>query len=137
MLAASGGGDMKTYFEIDGLDYVVAISEAGDLAFALIGGASKKGPTYRSYDLFWDEPDYSDVDLLENSLKVFRKVKEILLQHLFAKRLWRLGFYATTERKTRIYRWLANRLAKELKEYLLVEYPPGEFNFYKQVSQVA
>jgi hypothetical protein len=122
---------MKTYFKIDGLDYVVAVSEAGDLAFALIGGASKKGSTFRKDDLFWDEPNYADVDLVSNSLKVFRKVKEILLQHLFTKRPWRLGFYATTERKARIYHWFANRLANELKGYMLVEHPDGVFNFYK------
>lgn len=124
---------MKTYFKIDGLDYVVAVSEAGDLAFALIGGASKKGSAFRKGDLFWDEPNYDDVDLVSNSLKVFRKVKEILLQHLFTNRPWRLGFYATTERKARIYHWFANRLANELKGYTLVEHPDGVFNFYKVV----
>ena len=30
--------------------------------------------------------------------------------------------------------WLAERLAKRLKKYQLVEYPPGVFNFYRLAS---
>lgn len=62
------------------LIYVLQIGEVGAAAFALVGGASKKGTAYKPdiYDLFRDEPRLDDVDLVPNAFTVFRKVTEIV-----------------------------------------------------------
>ena len=98
-----------------------------------MGGTTKKGSAYRNpcKDLFWDEPYFEDVDLGIDALKVLKKVKQILLAYVFNTRPGRIGFAASTNRKVGIYRWLAKRLASQMLVYNLVEYPAGEFNFYR------
>ena len=122
-------------FKIEGLEYGLTINASGTVWFSLLGGMTKKGTANRNpcTDLFWDEPNFEDVDLGVNTFKVFSRVKHILLNYVFSVKPWRIGFSASTDRKVRVYRWMAWRLARQLMNYNLVEYPLGEFNFYKQV----
>lgn len=124
---------MYQKFEIDKLEYGLGISQSGNVWLDLLGGATKKGLAYRSpcKDLFWDEPWFDDVDLGVNTFKVFRVAADILLQHIFSKRPWRIGFSASTERKVKVYRWMVARLLGRIPNYNLVEYPEGVFNFYR------
>ena len=126
---------MEKTFRIDGVKYRLGITPSGNVWLDLIGGATKKGSA-RPYpgDLFWDVPNFKDVDLNIDTFKVFNVVKKFLLEYVFAKRPGRIGFSASTTRKIRIYRWMAQRLARQLNRYNLVEYPAGEFNFYKRAE---
>ena len=129
---------MMEYFENDGLRYLVSISESGELGFALIGGQSKKGSAMRrpSEDLFWDEPRFDDADLNRDALAVYRKVQNLSLDYVFSNKPWALHFAATTKRKIKVYRWMANRISKKLTDYNLIEYPPGTFSFYRYAEQL-
>ena len=124
---------MHKRFNIDDLEYFLHINQSGDIWLDLEGGVTRKGSAWRSpcADLFWDEPNFEDVDLGINGLTVFIKVKNILLQHVFGMKPGRLGFSASTGRKIPIYRWMAHRLARQLRNYTLVEFPEGAFNFYR------
>ena len=124
---------MIEYFENDGLNYVVTISETGELGFALIGGQSKKGCALRcpSESLWWDEPRFDDADLNRDALAVYKKVQDFVLTYVFTHKVWLLKFTASTKRKARVYRWMAKRLSKKLFNYNLIEYPPGTFSFYR------
>ena len=127
---------MHKRFNIDSLQYFFHINQAGDIWLDLEGGVTRKGPAGRSpcTDLFWDEPNFEDIDLGINTLTVFIKVKKILLQHVFGMKPGRLGFTASSSRKISIYRWMAHRLVKQLRDYTLVEFPEGDFNFYRLAS---
>ena len=127
---------MIEYFENDGLEYVVTISNSGELGFTLIGGQSKKGSALRcpSEDLFWDEPRFDDADLNHDALTVYRKVQDIVLNYVFIHKVWLLRFTATTKRKAKVYKWMAKRLGKKLTNYNLIEHPPGTFSFYRYAS---
>jgi hypothetical protein len=129
---------METRFNIERLEYGLHISKSGNVCLDLMGGTTKQGSAYRNpcEDLFWDEPYYGDIDLGINALKVLRKAKRILLGYVFNTKPGRIGFAASTDRKVRIYRWMAERMAGEWKDYNLVEYPAGTFNFYKQYKPV-
>lgn len=124
-------------FTVDGLDYVLQIGEAGDVCFALVGGASKKGSARKAdkYDLFRDEPRLEDVELSGNVFAVFRKIKEIVLEYVYRAKPWRISFYANSPRKTAIYRRIAFRVIKNLYGFNLVEAPEGTFSLYKLVSK--
>ena len=126
---------MYKCFKIEGLEYGMGISESGNVWLDLLGGMTKKGSACRNpcKGLFWDEPCFDDVDLGINAFKVFSVVKRILLEYIFTTKPWRIGFSASTGRKVRVYRWMAVRLARQLKNYKLVEFPAGVFNFYKQL----
>ena len=127
--------ELKQTFKHEGLTYLVMISSSGGFGFELVGGNTPKGSAYdrkRANDLWYhDTPNYEDVDLLSNALPVYRKAAEILVEWFYTKRPWRVHFSASTERKVKIYRWFAARLAKRLGDYSLVEYPTGVFNFYR------
>ena len=127
---------MEQRFRIEGLDYRMGITRSGNVWFELVRGATKKGSASKNpcKDLFWDEPNFDDVDLGIDTFKVFNVVKKFLQEYVFAKSPGRIGFSASTTRKIRIYRWMAQRLARRLNRYNLVEYPAGEFNFYKQAE---
>ena len=123
---------MIKHFRIDGLKYALHISKTGEVALDLLGGATRKGSANRSCrDLFWDTPNFDDVDLGADALKLVRVVSGLLLEYAFRERPWRIGFSASTVRKAPIYRWLAARFAKKLTGYNLVEFPEGVFNFYR------
>ncbi len=127
-------------FTVDGLDYVLQIGEAGDVALGLIGGNSRKGAVRKHNDYFnlWpDEPILKDVDLAPNVFAVFRKVKKILLEYAYRVKPYRISFYATTDRKIAVYRRIASRIARNLHGYNLLEYPLGTFSLYRLVSNVA
>jgi hypothetical protein len=125
---------MEANFKVERLEYGMHISKSGDICLDLIGGTTKQGTADRNPcdDLFWDEPYYGDIDLGINTLKVLRKAKRILLRYVFSTKPGRIGFAASTERKVRIYRWIAERMVGEIQNYNLVEYPVGKFNFYRQ-----
>ena len=129
---------MEKKFRVEGAEYRMGITRSGDVWFELTGGMTKKGSAWRNpcKDLFWDEPNFEDVNLGIDTFKVFNVVKKFLLEHIFTKRPWRVGFSASTTRKIRIYRWMAERLARQLENYNLVEHPIGFFNFYKQALPV-
>jgi hypothetical protein len=130
------GCELEKYFRIEGVEYRIGITQLGNVWFELIGGMTKKGSAYRNpcKDLFWDEPNFHDVDLGIDTLRVFNVVQKSIVEYVFTKKPVRIGFSASTDRKVRIYRWMAARLSKRLKNYTLVEYPTGVFNFYKQVQ---
>ena len=123
-------------FKIEGLEYAIAISKSGTVSLDLLGGVTKLGSAHRSpcKDLFWDEPRFEDVDLGINTFRVFSTVKRDLLRYVFTKKPGRIGYSASTDRKVEVYRWMADRLARQLKNYNLVEYPAGVFSFYKQAQ---
>ena len=127
------GCSLEKRFRIEGLDYRMLISRTGDIRFDLLGGMTKKGSANRNpcTDLFWDEPNFEDVDLGADTFKVFKAVKQILLEYVFSQQPVRFGFSASSERKIRIYRWMSSRLAKLLENYNKVVYPACVFNFYK------
>ena len=129
---------MHKRFNIDYLEYFLHINQSGDICLDLEGGVTREGSAWRSpcTDLFWDEPNFEDVDLGINTLTVFMKVKSILLQHVFGMKPGRLGFSASTGRKIPIYRWMAHRLARQLRNYTLMEFPEGVFNFYRLANTV-
>jgi hypothetical protein len=128
---------MESCFKVDRLEYGLHISKSGNICLDLIGGTTKQGTANRNpCDLFWDEPYFGDIDLGINAMKVLRKAKRILLGYVFNTKPGRIGFAASTDRKVRIYRWMAERMAGEWKDYNLVEYPAGTFNFYKQYKPV-
>lgn len=124
---------MYKRFNIEGLQYSLHITKTGTIGLDLEGGVTRKGSAWRNpgEDLFWDEPNFKDVDLGINTLRVLIKVKSILLQYVFGMKPGRLGFSASTARKVPIYRWVAHRLARQLTNYTLVEFPEGVFNFYR------
>ena len=124
---------MEKKFRVEGAEYRMGITRSGDVWFELTGGMTKKGSAWRNpcKDLFWDEPNFEDVNLGIDTLKVINVVKKVLLESIFTKRPGRVGFSASTSRKVRIYRWMAERLARLLENYNKVEYPAGVFNFYK------
>jgi hypothetical protein len=126
-------------FNVDGLDYVLTICEAGDVSLALIGGNSRKGSVYKNniLDLWPDEPIYQDVNLAPNVFSIFGKVKAIVLEYIYRVKPWRISFYATTYRKIAVYRRIASRVAKNLHGYNLVEAPEGTFSLYKLMAKVA
>ena len=102
------------------------------VSFGLIGGATTKGSTYDPFDdLFNEEPEFSDVDLVPNALPVLVQFKQVLMEYVWSRRLWKFGFTASTQRKVPIYQWMAKRLAKELPSYTFIEYPMGNFLFHK------
>lgn len=133
------GMTMRAFFTHEGLRYEASMDRSGNFAFALIGGNSRRGsadPCNKNvYNLFPDEPIYSDVNLNQNAFPVYRKAGEILLNWLHAKKRWRIGFAASTERKVKVYRWLAERLSRRFPEYSLIEYPIGEFYFYRVINK--
>ena len=55
---------MERIFRIEGVEYRVGITRSGAVWLDLIGGVTKKGSARRSpcKDLFWDEPNFEDVD---------------------------------------------------------------------------
>jgi hypothetical protein len=124
---------MYQRFKIEGLEYGMGIGESGNVWLDLLGGVTKKGTANRNpcMDLFWDEPNFDDVDLGADTFRVLSTAKAILVKYVFTKKPARIGFSASTERKAEIFRWMASRLAKQLRNYNLVEYPPGVFNFYR------
>jgi len=127
---------MYQRFIVDQLEYGMGVSKSGNVWLDLLGGVTRKGSACRNpcKDLFWDEPCFEDVDLGVNTLRVFRAAGDNLLRYIFTKRPGRIGFSASTERKVNVYRWMAARLARRLKNYNLVEYPAGMFNYYRQAS---
>jgi len=122
-----------------GLQYEASVSCSGNFSFALTGGNSRRGAAYpcnkNVYNLFPEEPIYTDVNLHQNAFPVYRKAGEILLNWLHTQKLWRIGFVASTDRKVKVYRWIAARLARRLPRYSLIEYPAGEFNFYRVIKR--
>jgi hypothetical protein len=66
--------------------------------------------------------------------QVLNTARELLLNHVFTKKPYRIGFCALTHRRVSIYRWLAARVARQIQKYTLVEFPEGVFNFYRQVQ---
>ena len=126
-------------FTVDGLDYVLTICEAGDVALALTGGNSRKGSVRKRdlLDLWPEENIFRDVDLAPNVFAVFRKVTETVLEYIYRVKPWRISFYATTERKIAVYRRIASRVAKNLHGYSLVEAPEGTFSLYRLVAKAA
>ena len=126
---------METKFNIDRLEYCLHISKSGNICLDLIHGTTKKGRAKSRRTLeeqLWpDLPYFGDIDLGVDTFKVLKKVKRILLEYVFNTRPGRIGFTASTDRKVNIYRWFAKRLAVQMRNYNLVEYPAGEFNFYK------
>ena len=103
------------------------------VSFGLIGGATIKGSTYDPFDLFHDQPKFSDVDLVPNALPVLVQFKQMLVTYIHEHKPWMLGFAASTERKVPIYQWMAKRVSKELPSYTFIEYPIGSFLFHKVV----
>jgi len=101
------------------------------VSFGLIGGATNKGSIYEPFDLFNDEPEFSDVDLVPNALPVLVQFKQVLMEYVWSRRPWMFGFTASTERKVPIYRWIAKRLSIELPTYTFTEYPMGNFLLHK------
>ena len=101
------------------------------VSFGLIGGATIKGSTYDPFDLFHDQPKFSDVDLVPTALPVLIQFKQILMEYVWSRRPWKFGFTASTQRKVPIYQWMAKRLSKELTSYTFIEYPVGNFSFHK------
>jgi hypothetical protein len=124
---------MDARFNVERLEYCLRVSKSGVVCLDLVGGTTKKGSAYRNPcdDLFWDAPYFGDIDLGINALKVLKKVKRILLAYVFNTKPGRIGFAASTDRKVKIYRWFAKRLTSQMRNYNLVEYPAGAFNFYK------
>jgi hypothetical protein len=130
---------LKKEFEINGLKYLAMLSKSGEFGSELIGGNSRKGSTYDRKralsDLYYhDTSVIDDVNLNSNCLPVFRKAGEILIGWLHEKKLWRVGFSASTARKVKVYRWFANRLAAKLMDYEMVESPVGAFSFYRRLA---
>ena len=132
---------MTREFSVDGLQYRAEMSTSGNFGFELRGGNTSRGSANdrkRALTDLWyhDTPDYDDHGgLLENPLKVFRIAGEILLEWVWAKLPARFGFSASTTRKIDVYRYLVKRLMKKLNgRYNAVEYPPGDWNFYRLVD---
>jgi hypothetical protein len=133
---------MKTQtvrFPIENLTYELTLSELGVVCFEMVGGRSKRGSTcvYHQdpYNLFPEYPNLSDTGLLSNAMPLFRKVGEIVCSWVLTYKPPRFAFTASTTRKIKIYRWLAQKLAARLIDsYSSVEYPPGEWNFYRVIT---
>ena len=125
---------MERRFKIDLLDYLLTVSDMGEVRLELLGGVTRKGRAGRTpaESLFWDDPVYEDVDLGVDTFRVLGAVKEFLLEHVYSTRPWQLFFAASSVRKVPIYRWLALRLDRVLGGYILVEEPGGVFSFYRQ-----
>jgi len=60
-----GGAAGHYPFKIDQLEYALHIGESGSVWLNLEGGVTRKGSVNRNPcdDLFWDAPNFSDVDL--------------------------------------------------------------------------
>lgn len=125
-------------FRIENLTYELTMSRLGAVYFEMISGWSKRGSTNVYHqdpcNLFPEYPNLSDTGLLSNAMPLFRKVGEIVCTWVLAYKPPRFGFSASTERKRKIYRWLAAKLAKKFQNYTLVEHPVGSFNFYRHVT---
>jgi hypothetical protein len=123
---------LEEEFEVSGLRYRLLISDTGNVAFGLIGGASRKGTAMKryKYNLFPDEPRVDDCDLVANGFTVLLKVKRLVLDYVYATKPWRVSFSAATDRKFGVYKRFALQASKKLKDYNLVI--DGEsFTYYR------
>ena len=121
---------MNKHFTVDGVTYLLTISDLGDISFGAVHGATKRGRVVR--ELFFEEFDiFDDIDILTNPLKVFLTVGNMVVDWVWANRPHMFGVVSSTKRKIRIYRYLSERFLKKLNGYFLIEYPAGTFCFYK------
>ena len=104
------------------------------ISFGLVGGFTSKGNAIDPHDLFWDEPKFSDVNLMGNGLSVLLRFRQILISYIHENKPWMLKFTASTSRRISIYRWMVQRALKQLPAYKLIEYPPGQFFVYRAVN---
>lgn len=128
---------LKDEFFIEGLRYRLVISDAGNVAFGLIGGASRKGNSKkRGLDLFPDEPRIDDCDLVASGFTVLIAVKKRILNWVHKSKPWCVSFSAATGRKFYVYRRVALQVAKNLQDYNLV-IDGNTFMFYRLSSRQA
>jgi hypothetical protein len=129
---------LEEEFEVSGLRYRLLISNTGNVAFGLIGGASRKGPARKRdlYNLFPDEPRIDDCALCANGFTVLLKVKKLVLDWVYRTKPWRVSFSAATGLKFAAYRRIALRDARNLKDYHL-EIDGNTFTFYRLASRQA
>jgi hypothetical protein len=122
-------------FKVEGITYELCISNLGQIDFVAIGGATRRGPLELDPVFHFGEYQFSidDTNIMTAPFKVFNVVGKIIVNWAGATKPHTFKFASSTKRKIGIYRYLANKLLKKVKGYVLVEYPPGTFSFYKQV----
>jgi len=104
-------------FETQGLIYRFTATNDQIISFGLVGGSTIKGYAYSPSDLFHTAPKFYDVNLVPNALPVFLRFKDVLLKYVWSQRPWMFQFAASTRRKISIYRWITERLSKEMPSY--------------------
>lgn len=119
---------MKKVFEIDHKVFQVDIDKSGQITFEPV-----VKPNYDKNDLFWDDGKHDDFGTLKNAMPVFKKVIDIVIDHIYTKKPVHVYFSASTDRKKKIYGWFVKKIEMRLKkDYFLSEYPDGVYNFYKR-----
>ena len=131
------GQDVSFPFSVEGLQYELHVNRAGGVSFGLLGGNTPKGRVSWESELFDDEPIYEDVDLVRNSLKVFRPVGRLLTSYVWEARPHLLRFSASTPRKAPLYAWLTKRLLSRLSGYDMYEYPKGTFVIFRSAPSIS
>lgn len=81
--------------------------------------------------LFWDVDEYDDVNENINVFEVIIKGIDMLVNEVRRNHITYFYFYASTERKKRIYERLAKRIVNELHDYEYC-FNDGGFYFWKK-----
>ena len=66
------------------------------ISFGLVGGSTSKGNAIDPHDPFWDEPKFLDVNLMDNSLSVLLRIRQILITYIHENQPWMVRFTAST-----------------------------------------
>jgi hypothetical protein len=128
-------GISKTY-KHERLRFELSISQAGGIAFALTGGANKHWqPEYDPFDYPGSDTGEryitDDTGAVDNPIPLIRRVLADIYSWVGAEKPYYFSFYSTTERKHRIYKRLASRIAERFGYQLCAD--GRSFHFYRTV----
>lgn len=129
---------MKQRFTVDHLIYELTISCNNSIHFALVGGANPiYQPVYDPFDWDYTPSVTGDLGNTRQPLRVYREVLTRVHQWVGGQRPKYFQFSALTEKRTRLYRRVAQRLAERFGYDLQVI--DGQFLFFKlaEMSEAA
>jgi hypothetical protein len=117
-------------FTIDGLAYRFEVSDAGSVSFYVIGGATKMNAFVPRWND--DAVDFGmrDRNYFKNSKKVFTKLESIMMEWLGSKKPHMFFFTSNTDKKQKVYTYLAKKLAKKLVGAYTMAESDGVFYYF-------
>ena len=129
---------MQREFEVDGIQYVIAFSEASHSILFYIDVLKSKRKVYEQTSLecgFGDEPPDTVWTISEHTRarNIFRILPEVrtFIDNVIARyKPYYFTYSANEPEKERVYRRFAHNIANRFG-YQLHELKPGSFRFYK------